>query len=367
MKRIFSLLLAVMMLLSISGCGGSEAPETQPAPIETTLPVETTVPVETTIPETTVPETTVPAFEGHLFLTVSSINFSLVGESEDIYVGTAPREEILWSSSDESVITAENGVLTAVGVGTATISAAYGDQYMECTAGCLAATEDALYALGYGVLRQPKRRPPVYDDELITFFDDAAIVGDSISYIMSQWEAKYNLLHDAVFLARGGCSIHGFIREHVKGIYYQGVECKVEDVIAAYGVNKAFIMLGQNDLRQFSVEENLENYATLIERIRAQSPDLEIYIQTCTPEWRANGANNSQNEKIYAFNEQLKTFCEENGMHLIDIAPYIIDHTDMMSQEYMNNDEIHLNEAGCLEWMRVLRAYAKLQTLKGEN
>lgn len=366
MKRYLSLLLAVALLLSMAGCGGSEAPETQPAPVVTEPPVpETTVP-ETTVPETTVPETTVPEFEGHLFLTVSSINFTLVGESEDIYVGTAPRDEITWASADESVITVENGVLTAVGVGTTTVSATYGDQYMECTAGCLAVDEASLYALGYDTLRQPKRLPPVYDDELITYFDDAAIVGDSISYIMSQWEAKHNLLHDAVFLARGGCSIHGFIREHVKGIYYQGVECKVEDVIAAYGVSKAFIMLGQNDLRQFSVEDNLKNYATLIERIREQSPDLEIYIQTCTPEWRKNGANNDQNKKIYEFNEQLKTFCEENGMYLIDIAPYIIDHTGMMSSEYMNNDEIHLNEAGCIEWMRVLRAYAKLQTLKGE-
>ena len=365
MKRIITFLLATAMLLCMTACGGSAPEATTAAPTEPTVP-ETTVP-ETTVPETTVPETTAAMYTGDLFLTVSSINFSLVGETEDIYVGTAPREEIIWASADESVITVDNGVLTAVGVGTTTISATFGDQYMECTAGCLAETQEGLYALGYDVLRQPKRRPPVYDDELITYFDDAAIVGDSISYIMSQWEAKNNLLHDTVFLARGGCSIHGFIRQHVKGIYYQGVESKLEDVIAAYGVNKAFIMLGQNDLRQFSVEENLANYATLIERIREKSPDLEIYIQTCTPEWRKNGANNSQNEKIFAFNEELKDFCAENDMYLIDIAPYIVDHTDMMSTDYMNNDEIHLNEAGCIEWMRVLRAYAKLQTLKGEE
>ena len=168
-----------------------------------------------------------------------------------------------------------------------------------------------------------------------------------------------------MFLARGGCSIYGFVRQYVKGIYYQGVERKVEDVIAAYGVKKAFIMLGQNDLRQFSVEENLANYATLIERIREQSPDLEIYIQTCTPEWRSNGSSNAQNEKIFEFNEKLKTFCEENDMQLVDIAPYILDHTNMMSSEYMNGDEIHINEAGCYSWMQALRAYAKLQTLKG--
>ena len=121
MKRIFSLLLAAMMLLSMAGCGGEKAPETQPAPVETTVP-ETTVP-ETTVPETTEPKVTEPVIQGELFLTVSSINFSLVGESENIYIGTAPLEEITWTSADESVITVENGVLTAVGVGTTTVSA----------------------------------------------------------------------------------------------------------------------------------------------------------------------------------------------------------------------------------------------------
>ena len=38
MKRIISLLLAVMMLLSITGCGGEKAPEAQPAPVETQAP-----------------------------------------------------------------------------------------------------------------------------------------------------------------------------------------------------------------------------------------------------------------------------------------------------------------------------------------
>ena len=364
MKRYLSLLLAAVMLLGMAGCGGSKPVETQPAPVETTVPV-VEVP-ETTVPETTVPETTVPEKEGHLFLTVSSINFSLVGESENIYVGTAPLEEITWASADESIITVDNGVLTAVGVGTTTVSATYGDQYMECTAGCLAATEEDLFALGYGVLRQPKRMPPIYDDEEITYFEDTGIVGDSITYVMSQYEQMHDLLGNTTFIARGGCSIVGFVLNS-KGIIYQGVESRVEDVIAAYGVKKAYIMLGQNDLRQLPVEQDLENYGILIERIREKSPDLEIFIQSCTPEWRKNGGNNAQNQKIFEFNEQLKIFCEENNMHYVDIAPYIIDHTNMMPTEYMNGDEIHINAAGCISRMRALRAYAKLQILKGEQ
>ena len=109
MKRLLSLFLAAFMLLTLAGCGGTEPGNVPEAPVETTVP-EINVP-ETTVAATTVPETTVPTepeFVGDLFLTVSSINFSVVGESEDIYVGTAPREEIAWTSADESVITVEN-------------------------------------------------------------------------------------------------------------------------------------------------------------------------------------------------------------------------------------------------------------------
>lgn len=364
MKRFISILLAAIMLLSITACGSSQPVETTAAPTEIAVP-ETTVP-ETTTPETTVPETTVPVYEGDLFLTVSSINFSLVGESEDIYVGTAPREEIIWASADESVITVENGVLTAVGVGSTTVSATYGDQYMECTAGCLAQTQEDLYALGYDVIRQPKRMPPVYDDELITFFDDAAIVGDSISYIMYQWEATNNMLKDALFLVRGGCSINGFVRKY-KLIYYQGVETCVEDALALAGVNKVFIMLGQNDLSYMTIEDTMANYATMVDRIREKSPDIEIYLQSCIPEWFKNGAGNEKNEKIDEFNVQLKAYCEENDVHFVDLAPYAEDHENKMPTPYSMDYGIHMNEVGCIEWMRVLRAYAKLQTLKGEE
>lgn len=50
MKKLISLLLAAVMLLSLAACGGEQTPETTapPAkdPVETTAPVETTVPVE---------------------------------------------------------------------------------------------------------------------------------------------------------------------------------------------------------------------------------------------------------------------------------------------------------------------------------
>lgn len=370
MKRFLSMILLLAMLLSLVACGGSSEPETVPAPTtEATVPteaaVETTVPVETEAP-TTAP-TEPPLFDGFLFLSVSKITFSVVGESENIYLGSVPAELITWESSDPSVITVENGLLTAVGVGSATITCTYGDQVLSCEAGCLATDAESLKALGSDVLRTPKRLPPNYDGEEVTYFNDACISGDSITYIMFQWEEQYNMLGDPLFLVRGGTSINGFVRQY-KLIYYQGVEMLLENAVAQAGVKKLFIMLGQNDLSYMSIEDTMANWAILVERLREKSPDLDIYIESCIPEWRDNWADNSKNETIAECNRQLEAFCLENDVHFWNIWPYAVDHENKMPTTYLSPDgsNIHMNEQGCYSWMQALRAYAILEELREE-
>lgn len=369
MKRLLSAILLVAMLLSLVACSGSEEPETLPAATTeaavSTEAAETTVPVETEAP-TTAP--TEPALaDGFLFLSVSKITFSVVGESENIYLGSIPAEEVIWESSDESVISVENGVLTAVGVGEATITCSYGDQVMSCTAGCLAEDEASLQALGSDILRQPKRLPPNYDAEEVTFFNDAAISGDSITYIMFQWENQQDMLGDPLFLVRGGISINGLVKKF-KLLYYQGAESTLENAVAQTGVKKVFIMLGQNDLSYMTIEETMANWAILVERLREKSPEIEIYIESCIPEWRDDGANNEKNEKIAECNRQLEAFCAENDIHFWNIWPYAVDHEDKMPTVYMSPDgsNIHMNKEGCYAWRQMLRAYAILEELREE-
>lgn len=369
MKRFLSAVLLLTMLLNLAACGGSSESET--GPVQTTEAEVTEAVVETTAPVETESPTTAPTepelYDGFLFLSVSRITFSLVGESENIYLGSVPAELVTWESSDESVVTVENGLLTAVGVGTATITCTYGDQTLSCEAGCLAADQESLNTLGSDVLRTPKRLPPNYDDEKVTYFNDACISGDSITYIMFQWEGQYDMLGEPLFLVRGGTSINGFVRQY-KLIYYQGVEMLLENAVAQAGVKKLFIMLGQNDLSYMTIEDTMANWAILVERLREKSPDLEIYIESCIPEWRDNGADNSKNETIAECNRQLEAFCYENDVYFWDIWPYAVDHEDKMPTTYLSPDgsNIHMNEEGCYSWMQALRAYAILEELREE-
>lgn len=362
-RRITSLLLAVCLFFSIAASGCASVSQ----PTEPTVPV-TESPTEAPTEAPTEPPTEAPTEPpaGVPYLTVSQLTFSVVGECEDIYWGTLPRELVTWHSSDESVVTVENGVVTAVGVGSATISCTYNNQTLECTVSCLAESEEELKTFTEKVLRTPKRIPPVVSDDPITWYDDAAIIGDSITYIMWQWETQYDYLGDVTFFVRGGTSLNGFVLNY-KNIYYRGVQMPLEEIIAASGVKKIFLMLGQNDLRYRTLEETMGSWETMTERILEKSPDVEIYIQSLIPEWTKSGPIDTINDKIAEYNILVEQFCEEKGFHFVDVAPYAVDHTGRMPTTYALDMSIHMNEEGCYQWMSLLKSYAYLQENKGDN
>lgn len=102
---------------------------------ETTVPPETTVPMETTKP--TEPEETEAAV---LTLDPNDVSLFSVNESFTIYArlgsSSVSRSKVTWSTSDPRIATVDKGVVTAVGKGVATITAAYEGQKATCAVRC---------------------------------------------------------------------------------------------------------------------------------------------------------------------------------------------------------------------------------------
>ena len=363
MRKFLAWLLLPAAVLSLNGCGAEpDLNETAGATVVETADVEDL----TDEIQIAAMEAETPALENALFLKVSAITFSVVGESEDIYLGLAPRELVTWESEDPSVVSVEDGVLTAVGVGTTTIRAVYGDRQVECTAGCLAETQEELDSLGFDVLCQPKRLLPDVDLETpCTYFDNAALVGDSIAYMMLQSESKGDYLGNMLFLARGGTSLNGFVRRF-KNIYYQGVERNLEDAIAASQVERMYIMIGSNDIASEPQRKIfMENWDILVKRIREKSPDVQIVIISniprCANEVESKDSNFlTYNALIAEYNTKLRQFAAENDCLYLDLYYYIQDHCGRMPKEY-NLDGYHMNELGYHTWMKVLRYYAQYE------
>ena len=371
MRRTLAIVLAFLLMLSVCGCSAESTSEVSTSPAESVSDsveeiISVTEAIQTEESEATEPADTEPQLSGELLLSVSKIDLTLVGDSEDIFIGTADRQHIVWTSADESIITVEDGVLTAVGVGTTTVTAQYGDQVLECTAGCLAANEEELASLSEEVLRAPKRYPFVVENPPLELYSDAAFVGDSITYIMFQNETRLGILGHPLFLVRSGTSLNGLVMQY-KNVYYRGVEMNFEDAVAESGAKKIFIMLGQNDLRYRTIEDTMASWDTLIARVKEKSPDAEIYIESCVYEWYPSNGDNARNITIDVYNDLLVQYCADNGHHYVNIQKYVEDHTGKMATPYSLDQSIHLNEPGCVAWMHALNTYMYLKSIGGDS
>ena len=102
----------------------------------TTAPIETTAP--TTPPETT--KATEATESAVLKLDQEDVSCFKDGETFNLYASIGSksigRSKVTWSTSDAKVAKVENGTVTAVGKGTATITAEYNGMKATCTVRC---------------------------------------------------------------------------------------------------------------------------------------------------------------------------------------------------------------------------------------
>lgn len=355
MKKFLAWLLLAATMLSLCGCTAAPGQsEPTAVPVQTAIPEVTEVQTE---PAQTVPE----AEESPLFLTVSSITFSVVGETENIYLGLAPREQVSWESDDPAIVSVEGGVLTANGVGTTVVRASCGSQTVEVTAGCLAQTREELEALDPEVLSAPKRLLPEVDlEESCTYFDNAAIIGDSITYFLFQSESQNNYLGDMTFVTRQGISINSLVRRF-KNIYFKGREMNIEDIVAQCEAERVYIMLGCLDFQvQAARTYVMDNWNIMLDRILEKSPDREIVIISNIPSFTEETALTEFNAAVAETNVQLRQLAADKGCGFLDLGCYIQDHCGRMPAVYCK-DEFHMNAEGSLAWMKILRYYARFE------
>ena len=282
MKRFLSILLAGMLLLS--GCGSAPPPPETTA--TTTIPTEipTEPPVETTVPPTTEAP---PAPEGTLSFNTYDITFRLRGDSWEVYNGTLPKEYVTFTSDDPAIASFENGIVTAVSPGTTQIRASYGGESIHCILRCV-----------WDGTRDPVLLPPESFEGVAHFYDDAVFIGDSVSLSLSYRAAETGLLGNAQFLVRGSYSVSHAVNGTML-MHYQGQEMPLPEAIAVTGAAKAFIMLGMNDIALNGIDKTLQLWETLLSRIREQTPELQITIQSMSPIWTGGENKYLNNPNIW--------------------------------------------------------------------
>lgn len=196
-----------------------------------------------------------------------------------------------------------------------------------------------------------------------TYFNDVAFVGDSVSLKLSYYASATAKLGGAQFFTAGslgsGNALWDVSDDSVHP-YYLGVKSLVEDCVAQSGAKKVYIMLGMNDLALYGLEDTLSNYKTLVDRIKAKSPDVWIVVQSMTPMVDTSTilGESLNNEIIKEYNERLLKLSIDNGWSFVDVASVMYDAQGVnLERSYCSDPDglgVHFTEAGCDAWINYL-------------
>ena len=120
-----------------------------------------------------------------------------------------------------------------------------------------------------------------------------------------------------------------------------------------YNPSKVFLLIGTNDLQmERSVDEIVDNIKKIIEGIRKNRPEAEIYIESIYPINNTDAdkidhemVGRRNNEDIQEINQKLKDYCEENKLEYIDLYTLLVDDDGNLSENY-TKDGLHMSEEG---------------------
>lgn len=198
------------------------------------------------------------------------------------------------------------------------------------------------------------------------FFNDAAFIGDSVSLKLSYYAAATGELGNAQFFTSGSLGANNALWEvSDESVHpsYQGQKMLIEDCIAASGASKVYIMLGMNDIGLYGIDDTVASYETLVDKILAKSPEVQIIVQSMTPMTSTSEimGQSLNNDNIKAYNARLSQLCSQRGWSFVDVACVMYDAQGInLNRDFCSDPDgmgVHFTEAGCEMWIDYLSTH----------
>ena len=185
-----------------------------------------------------------------------------------------------------------------------------------------------------------------------TYFDDAVFLGDS----RTDGLRIYGGMNHGTYLQFTGAT--------VESVFSKAVETPMGtmpllDALAQMECGKIFVMLGVNELGWKGTEIFRNQSALLIQRLQEDHPDAEIVIQSILPvsaEIDEEGRY-VNNQRINDYNQVWLELAEEFGVSYMNVAESVVDEEGQLPKD-LCYDGVHLNKAGCRQWLEYLRTHA---------
>ncbi len=359
-----SVLLALCQLFVFTACGLHKKEPT------VTLPAETTI---ATVPETTVP--TEPATVPTKPATVPTEPATVPTESTTVPTEptSAPTEPTSVPTEPTSVPTEPTTVPTeptTVPTEPTTVPTQPTEppETMPPPTSAPAPTEAPAPTQPPELFVQPDMTGAVPEGPRVdsSYFDDVVFIGDSISLKLTWYEAAMNVLGNAQFLTEGSLGSGNALWQvsdasrHPK---YNGQKMLLRESVPLTGAKKMYIMLGMNDIAVYGISGAVANLVTLVNAIRANAPDIQVFIQSMTPTTSTSYLCRQKHtiENIVSYNKALLQTCLDNGWYFVNVASVMYDEYGYLRMDYCSdpgNMGIHFSNAGCAAWVEYLYTHA---------
>ena len=204
---------------------------------------------------------------------------------------------------------------------------------------------------------EPETLPcPLPETESVedAYFESAIFLGDSRTEGLS----LYSGLKTGHFYTSVGATVESvFSKKSFRT--ESGEKVPLLDAAAVQDCDKVYIMLGINELGWSKTKTYHDQYAKLIDRVRADHPEAKIVLQSIPPVGAKQEAKKTyvNNERIAVYNGIIKELAEEKECYFLDVAACLTGGDGLLPKEW-NFDGIHLNPKGCKVWLEYLRTHS---------
>lgn len=147
------------------------------------------------------------------------------------------------------------------------------------------------------------------------------------------------------------------INRGISGDNTFGVLARLDEIIR-HKPSRVFILIGVNDLsKNIPAAVILQNIFSIVGRIRAESPNTRIFVQSLlpvNPTHKKFPAQFNKQHAIEEINPQLKKYAEALKYTYVDLFSAFLDGSGRLDLQY-TYDGLHLVPAGYQHWVRVLK------------
>jgi len=135
--------------------------------------------------------------------------------------------------------------------------------------------------------------------------------------------------------------------------------------ITKHKPKKIFLMIGANDLNA-GIPHSLitQNQRTIIQRIKKESPDTELFVQSILPFGKdvrvyfPHNVPKTYVNDIKELNKALILVCLTEKVKFLNVYEVMVDKTGHLKQEY-TIDQVHLSEDGYKPWISYIKKYVE--------